>query len=320
MPLGIAGSGLVGVGFETAYGTYAAPAKWLPVRSESMTDSEDKQVLTPIRGLAVASHVKRGYKVIEGDIEFEVTSDTLPYFLYAARTTPARTGATAPFTYTFTPSSVVLPTTAAGVATRKTLTVYVERAGQVFAYKGCSVTSITFSIDEGDLIATARLMGLELDTAQAVAVASFDAWTPFGPGEISFALPNTTERIDADTFSIEINDNGEALNRIKDSGRGPSYIKWGEREVGGSFDHDFSDMSEYNAFNNNSSRTLRVVASHGVNDSVTVDLSSLITTSYPVTLGGALGDLVRASVDFRAVYAGASEYTVTCVTAEDVTA
>lgn len=320
MALGIAGSGLIGLGFETTYGTYAAPTKFVPVRSESLTDSEDKQVLAPIRGLAVASKVKRGYKIIEGDIEFEVTSDVLPYFLYLARTTPARTGASAPYTYTFVPTSVVLPTTASGVTNRKTASIYVERAGQVFAYVGCSVTSVAFSFDNGDLICTVHVMGLELETGESAVAATFDTWTPFGPGDIAIEIPDDTARVDIDTMTVTIQDNGEALNRIKNTGRGPSYIKWGEREVSGTFDHDFSDMTEYNAFNNNSSRSMEILASHGASDEVSIALSSVITTSYPVTLSGALGDLVRASVDFRAVYSGSSEYTITIKTDEDVTA
>lgn len=318
MPLGIGGSGLVGVGFETTYGTYAAPTKFIPVRSESLTHSEDKQVLTPIRGLATASKVKRGYTVEEGDIEFEVTSDTLPYIMYLARCAISKTGAAAPFTYVFTPVSVVLPTTAAGVTARKTATIYIERAGQVFAYLGCSVTSLSFTIDNGDLICTAHIMGLSLDTAQAPVAATFATWEPYGPGTITVELPTGTERVDIDTFTIDIDESGEALNRIRGGGeRGPSYIRWGERTVSGSLDHDFLNMDEFNAFNNNSSRGLTVLAEHSANDSVEIVLSSLITQSYPANLPS-LGDLVRASVDFRAVYGGSSEYQITVVSAEDI--
>jgi hypothetical protein len=316
MALGIGGSGVVGLGFETTYGTYAAPTKWIPVRSESLTDTEDKQILAPIKGVAVASHVKRGYKVIEGDLEFEVTSDLLPYILYCARMTPLKSGA-GPYVYTFTPNSSVLPTTAAGTGNRKTASLYIERAGEQFAYIGSSVTSISFSIDAGDLIATAHWMGLELDTTVAPVAASYGTWAPFGPGDIAVSIPNNAARSDIDTFSIEINDNGEALNRIKAGERGPTYIKWGEREVGGSFDHDFQDMSEYDAFNNNDYRTMRVLASHGASDSVQIDLANIMSTSYPVNLS-ALGDLVRASVDYRAVYQGSNEYTIVCTTAENI--
>lgn len=308
MPLTLGGAGLLGVAFETVYGTYIAPTKWIPIRSESLTHNEEKQVLGPIRGLAVASKVKRGYTIEDGDIEFEVTSDTLLYFLYASRMAITKSVAPAPFTYNFTPVSVVQPTTGAGAALRKTLSIYIERGGEVFAYLGCSVTSLSFTIDNGDLICTAHVMGLTLDTGQAPVASSFPAWNPFGPGTIGIELPSATERIDIDTFSIDINDGGEALNRVKMGSRGPSYVRWGEREVTGSFDHDFLDMTEYNAFNDNTSREMIVVAENDpADDRVQLTLRGLITDSYPINLGG-LGDLVRASVSFRSVYNGSPEY------------
>lgn len=320
MPLTMGGAGVLGVAFEAVYGTFVPPTKFIPIRSESLTHNEDKQVLTPIRGLAVASKVKRGYTVVEGDIEFEVTSDTLIYFLYAARTTPSRVGVAAPFTYNFVPSSVVQPTTAAGEATRKTLSVYIDRGGEEFTYVGCSVGQISFTIDNGDLICTASVVGLDLETDNGATVPAYDAWEPFGPGQIGVELPTGTPRTDMDTFTINIQDNAEALNRIKQGSRSPTYVRWGEREVSGTFDHDFLNLSEYNAFINNTSREWTILATHDANnDQVEITLRGTLLTGYPVNLSS-LSDLIRASVDFRSVYNGAPEYEIEVKTNEDVTA
>jgi Phage tail tube protein len=319
--LGIGGSGVFGLGFEAVYGTRVNATKFIPIRSESLTDNEDKQVLSPIRGVPTASHVKRGYKVVEGDVEFEITSDSIIYFLYLARCAIAKTGA-GPYVYTFTPAATPFPTTAAGANTRKSGSLYVERGGQAFYYVGMNTTSFTFGIDNGDLIGTAHLMGLSLDTAQAPIAPTYSAFAPFGPGDIAISIPNAAPRVDIDTFSIQINDNGESLNRIRQGGaavRGPSYIKWGEREVGGSYDYDFNTLDEYNAFNNNDFRTLRMNANHGAADIVQVDLANIIsTTGGAINLGG-MGDLVRSTIDFRAIYQGAAEYTIAVTTAESIT-
>lgn len=308
--LTMGGAGIFGLSFEAVYGTYVAPTKWIPIRSESVTHTEDKQILRPIRGLAVASKVKRGYTVEEGDIEFEVTSTNLLYMLYASRVAITKS-AGPPYTYNFVPVSVVQPTTGAGAAVRKSLTIQIERGGEVFAYTGCTVTSLSFTIDSGDLICTAHVMGLALDTAQAAVSPTFPAWNPFGPGTIGIELPvGGGARIDIDTFSIEINDGGEALNRIKQGSRGPSYIRWGEREVSGSFEHDFSDLTEYDAFNDNTSRDMAVTATNdALSDQVEITLRSLITNTYPINLGD-IGGLVRATVDFRSVYNGSPEYEI----------
>src|SRR5438067_1784517 len=128
MPFDLAGNGALGVATETTYGTFTAPTKWIPIRSESLRKVENKIYRTNIRGLADRSGAIQGYYHIEGDITFEVTADSLVYFMYASRVVPAK-GALAGggYPYTFTPASVASPTTAAGIAVRKSLSIQVNR-------------------------------------------------------------------------------------------------------------------------------------------------------------------------------------------------
>lgn len=285
--------------------------------------NEDVQYLSPIRGVASVSGFKRGYFQAEGDVEMEVTADLLPYFLYAARMTPTKTGV-GPYTYDFVPADVVLPTTGVGASARKTLSIYVDRAEQPFAYTGMSVGSTSFSIDNGNLIVTFSLLGLDVRTAADGITRPSPTfpttWAPYGPGLVGIELPSGTPRVDIDTFSFDIDDGAESLNRVKMGGRGPSYIRWGEREVSGSFDHDFLDMTEYNAFINKTNRVFKIIGErNAANDSVTITANSFFTDTYPITLGG-IGDLVRASVDFRAIhYNGTAPYSISVKTTENIT-
>ena len=79
MPYELGGTGILGVAFETTYGTYIAPTKWIPIRSESLTEVEDKIYRTNIRGLADRSGAIQGYTHIEGDIEFDISGRRIVY-------------------------------------------------------------------------------------------------------------------------------------------------------------------------------------------------------------------------------------------------
>ncbi len=321
MPLAIGATGVVGVAFESVVGTYVPPTKFMFLESESITWNEDKQYLAPIRGIPGPSALKPGYNQIEGDVTFEVTAEHLLYWLYASRHGITKSGTT-PFTYTFVPANVVSPTTAAtGTTTRRTLSVYVERGGQPFGFAGCTVGNISFSIgDNGNLMATMAVLGRSVDTTVAVATPTYSStWLPYGPGKIGLEIPSGTARSDIDTWSLDISHNAESLNRIKVGTRSPQAIRWGAMETTGSFDQDFNDMVEWNAFINSTVRTMKMIAeNNSTNDHVSVDVAGMISNSYPISLGS-VGDLVRASVDYTAIHnAGNPPYTITVKSAESI--
>ena len=131
MTIEVGGAGYLGVGFETTLGTFVAATKWIPIRSESLVVAEDKQYRMNLRGLADRSGALLSYTHVEGDIEFEVNPEFLPYFLYASRCSITKSGS-GPYTYVFTPAHVAKTTTAAGTTTRKTLSIIVQRSGERF--------------------------------------------------------------------------------------------------------------------------------------------------------------------------------------------
>src|SRR5438093_181838 len=117
----IQGSVILGVGYETTYKTLAAPTFYIPIISETLTLVEDKRYRMNLRGIADRTKGNQGNTHTEGDIQFEVTSDSLLRLLYAGRFGIVKTGAGAPFSYAFTSDPVAFPSTATGGNTRKTL-------------------------------------------------------------------------------------------------------------------------------------------------------------------------------------------------------
>lgn len=320
MPIEIAGIGEFALAFETTYGTFAPPTKFFPIRSESLQKVRDNQYRMNIRGLADRQGPMPSYTHVEGDVEIECTSDVLPYFLYAARVTPSRSGG-GPYVYTFEPANVTLPTTESGVTKRKTLSLYVKRAGTIFGYNGCNIGRFQFSVDGSILIATMSVFGIdEQDTSNVVP--DWPSSDPYGAGEVTIDVgpvsSGAVPRVDIETASIEVQDNMVNEQRLK-TGTGPAYNRWGEREVSGSLDMDFADKDEYDHFVARDTMELILHGSHGVGDTVDIAINAAAWDAYPVGLSG-LGDLVKASVDYHGFYEDQEIYTITVGTDEDVTA
>jgi Phage tail tube protein len=320
----IGGIGTFGIGFETTYGTFVAPTKWIPIRSESLQRIEERQYRENIRGLADRQNPIQGYTRIEGDVRFEVTRDNLVYFLYGSRVDPTHILTGSDHHYTFTPANVTFPTTASGFTARKTLSLYVVRAENVFRYTGCNITQIEFSFDNSVLMCTARIIGIEEDeTSVLTGTPTWVVAQPYSAGQDTIAVGTATPtaRADIDTVTLTINDNGTAEQRIK-AGTGPAFIKWGERETTAAFDYDFNTRTDYDAFRNQTEYQIILKGTHEAtptNDTLIVKYNSFALDSHEVGLSS-IGDLVRARVNGHGFYDTGATYQIDLFTNVDVTA
>ena len=319
MTVDIGGAGALGIGFETTLGTYIAPQKWIPIRSESLTKAEDKIYRTNIRQSADRTGAVKGYQHVEGDVTFEVSADVLPYFLYIARTVPVKTGAMAPWTYTFAPAHTAKATTATGTNTRKTATIHIIKGGHHRGFLGCSVGQLAFTLDSGLLMCTASIIGVnEPDADQTTAT---PAWTtntpPFGPGDITLEIPTGTPRGDADTFSMTINDNLAHQNRLNGQ-RFAAYQNWGERETTLSAEADFDNLTDYNVFTGQTQQAITFKATHSASDEITIVYNAAIQDGFMANLSG-LGDIVRMAMEYHTIHATTESYSIVVKTAESIT-
>lgn len=315
MPLDIGASGFVGIAPETTAGTYAAPTKFFPIRSESLAWTQDTNWRRVIRGTADVLGGVAGNGNVEGDIEMELLEDVLPHFLRAARGTITKTamgGATPThYEYAFVPSSVAIPP--------NTMSITVVRAGTVFSYLGCVVGGMNFGVDNDMATVTFNMLGRR----EAVAAAPVPAYNaddqPFGAGQWSIQIPTATQVFDADGFGLTINDNATAQNRLKNS-LGAQFVSYGERDVELSLDRDFVDRTEYDLFKALTERSLRVRTEKSAEKWVQFTTPATIIDSYDVGLGG-VGDLVRASITYRGTHdaTAGGAYTMTVSTPENIT-
>lgn len=309
MPLGTGAGGLLGIALEATSGTYLAPTKFVPINSESLHNVEATQRRRPIRESADIIGAVAGDEHTEGEIEMEALEDCIVHFLHAARVTVVKGGTLPNFTYTFTPSSIAVPA--------RTLSITVVRSGQVFGYTGCIVGSFTFGITNGMLTFSVSIVGRD-EAAQAAPTATWPSSVPFGAGTYSIEVPTGTPVVDTDTFEWMRNDNPEPQFRLKDTGRGAQFAKFGEGETTLTLGRDFLTRADYDLFKSVTAESITLSATKGVNNSITLLTPVTFKDTYEVGLSGQ-GDLLRANVAyFATIDAAGKSYQIDIATQEDI--
>jgi hypothetical protein len=277
--------------FNTANtpGTYVAPTKFFPFINESIKFVQETVFRRPIRKSADIIGAVSGNVHTEGDIEMECLEDVLIYFLYASRHTIVKSGGSPNFTYTVTPLPNALPV--------RTLSITIERNGQVFGYTGCVVGQFKFSITDGLLMLTLSIIGQD-EASQSLPTPTFSTVVPYGAGQYIVEIPTATAVFDTDTFEWQCNDNATPEYRLKNTGRGAQFVHFGERELTLSVERDFLDRTDYDAFKALTGQSITVTATKGANNSIALLTPVSIKDTYEVGLGGQ-GELIRAQIAYR---------------------
>jgi hypothetical protein len=305
---GIGAGGFMGIALEAVAGTYLAPIKYVPFESESLNWVQDTTFRRPIRQSADNIGAVLGDGRVEGDIGMEFLEDCVVHFLHCARTSVTKTGAGPNFVYAFKGSAVAIP--------QKTMSITIVRNGQIFGYVGVVVSSFTITIEDSMLKFNASLIGRS-EATQTLPTPTFPTTAPFGAGTYDITVGGSPIA-DADSFSFEVDDSGEAQNRIRNV-RGAAFVAYGERTVTLSCDRDFETRAEYDTFKSLTSQAVGLTATKSVNNKVIIDVPVGIREEYQVNLGGQ-GDLIRVSNAWQAVIDGTGNaYTVTIHTQEDIT-
>lgn len=297
MAAGIGAAGILGVAREATAGTYVAPAKYVPILSESLQYSQETIYTRPIRGVADIVHAVPGNTAVEGDIEFEVTHDNLPWFLYAMRGDVVVSGIQPPYVYTFTPTHIGQKS-----ATLTTLSITVVRNGITFGYTQCVVGKLVLTVDDGILVATLSIMAQE-EASESLPTATWPTTAPFGAGQYKIEIPTASQVFDVDNFSFSVDDSAEHAYRLRDTGRGAQFTKFGERTTEITVERDFDSRTDYDAFKALTAQAVhfRATDPNEAENYVDVIMDSAIKDTYEVGLSGQ-GDLVRASITYQGIY------------------
>ncbi len=332
--VGLGAAGIVGIGFEAlaSPGTPLTAAnldKFFPIISETLNFEQAISKRRVIQGSVDPTGSVLGDGIVTGDITMEVLHDVAPYFAYASRaevTKGANSTNGSNFDYTIVGSHVA--------CAPYTLTIYVERNGQVFIYGGCTVTNQSYTITDGYWTVTYSIMGQTEATGTAASSPTITSSEPYPMGSHTIDLENTTDGSIAgadflDQLTFSVNDNASAQYRLE-GGTGPTFISYGERTTMASGTIDFEDRDFYDDYRGAVDESFAHTVSNGANlDSAPAvgtngfiyEIPTAVIETHAVNLSGT-SDLVRASVEWGGDLDSGinSSYRIQCInTTEDIT-
>jgi len=317
MAVGIGAGGFMGIAFESTYGTYAAPTKYFPIKSESFKFMQDTYWRRVIRGNVVTwLGAADGFSHIEGEIEMELMEDALAHFLHATRNTVVKSGAGADKTYTTTPTAI-----ASSASLAKTLSITMVRAGVTFGYVGCVVGKMSFSSDEtGVPMMTMTVVGSDEGSQTLPTPTWLATSTAFGAGMYSVEIPTATQVFDCDGFTFDVDDTPEPQFRLNNT-RKARFIKFGERSVTCKITRDFDGRTEFDAFKALTSTSITIACTKSAVKKITFLLPNAIREAHDGPELTGQGDLIVADVNFNGAFdtATSKDYQITVICQEDIT-
>jgi hypothetical protein len=298
MAIDIGGSGFMGLGFEATVGVYIPPTKFFPILGETMQFQPNNTFRRPIRQTVDQLGMVPGNISTGGTITMEALDDVIVYWLYAMRMGIVKTGATAPYTYTCTPTQGLVP--------NRTLSLTIVRAGTAFGFTGCVVSKMTLSVQNGLLQADMDIVGTN-ENSVALPTSTYLNSAPFGPGQWNIQIPTPTQIFDMDTFSFSIDEKAAAQYRLKNTGanqgRGAQFVAYAERTIQMTASRDFVDRTDYQAFQNNIPQSISIQAVASANSSITFTIPVAYKSTYDVPLGQQ-GNLIRGNLTYDTVIDG----------------
>lgn len=313
MPAGIGAAGSIGVGFETVPGTYVAPTKFIPVRSEGLKFMQEINYTRPIIKTSVDPvYAVKGPAHVEGDIELELTTDTFVYFLHLARMTVNKAGSAPDFVYTFTPA-------ATAQEANKIASITTVRNGAVFGYTGMVVGGMSVTVENGMLVGTMHMMGRN-EATQSAPTESYLELAPLGADSLAIEIPSASAITDAGSFTFDLDDNAEAQFRL--GSLAAQYIGYGERTVKADIERDFIDKTQYDLFKALTAQSVHFRSEDPADADRYIDF--LVDTanmdSYESTLEGQ-GDIITAALSFTGRYnfSNSRSYQIEVGSVEDIT-
>jgi hypothetical protein len=287
MTVGIGGGGFLGVAFEIVMGTYVAPTKFFPIKSEKLEFMEAQVQRRTIRQSVDAIGTVVGNTHIGGPIDMELLPEALVYFLHASRNTVSKVVGP-PAVYTYTPSSSFTPP-------NKTLSITTVRNGIAQGWVGCAVSNFKITVGtDGIAMFQCDIIGMDEATQGVPAGPIFPTTSPMGSGSYNVQLPTASQVADVDTFALDVKDNAAAEFR-QYTDRKPRFIGFKQRDVTFTCERDWQSRAELDAFKAGTVESTRVIATLDTNNIIQVTCAAAVKTTYQITGLTGQGDIIRAT-------------------------
>jgi hypothetical protein len=286
----------LGIGKQTAFGTGAAPTKFIDASSLTLTPLFEKAYKTTLSYRAPVTFFP-GQKYSEAEFEAylwpEGGWESILHAFFQSVTTTTLSSTHGVYQHVFTPAAL-----------NTSLTYYTLEAGydpglQALRAKDCVVDSIefTFSSEDPPMASVAAVGGEALVVSRATP--SYPAVRPFQNPDISLLIGGSAAELQE--LTIELNNN---LERQHDLAAVLRAIELQNLEVSGSFSVRFRNAAHLNSFLNASETSLKVtltgpVAAGSHNYRLEVELPRIVYDAWEAEISEA--ELLVEDVDFRAL-------------------
>lgn len=307
MPQFIGAQTVVGIAFETTYGTWVAPTRFFPVKSESLSEPFAHVARRLIRGVADNLGHVAGNHHVEGDLVMELYPDLLPYFLYVSRNSISKSGA-GPWTYTTTPTHVGDST----ALTKPSISINVFKAGESFGFRGCVVSGMEIGVEEGIPILTVHIIGSQ-ESDQADPTPTFlTTDVPVNATGWNIQIPDASQIFTVENVTWSVNDNCEPQFRLGNTGA--QWVKFGEREVKAEAVRDFNSRTEFDAYKAVTATSFTLILTEGAR-SVTIKMANVTRETYEIDPSDDQGSPVMATINYMGNYniATSKAYEIVCI-------
>jgi hypothetical protein len=138
-----------------------------------------------------------------------------------------------------------------------------------------------FSVDSGICQMKMTMIG-RAEASQALPTPTFPiSDLPFSAGMYSIQVPTASQLFDVNDFTLTVNDNGEAQNRLQNS-TFAQWVKFGQREVQLELERDYTDRTEWDAFKLLTAASVTVLVQRNANKSVQFKLPNAVRDTHEV--------------------------------------
>ena len=294
MPQYIGAQTIVGISFETVYGTFVPATRFFPVKSENLTEPFKHVARRLIRGVADNLGHVQGNHNVEGDLVMELYPDVLPYFLYVSRVSIVKTGA-GPYQYVTTPVHVGDST----ALTKPSISINVFKAGESFGFCGCAVSGWDLSVEDGIPIITVHIIGSkELDQADPTPV-FLTTDVPVTAVGWAIQIPDASAILTVEDVTFSVNDNAEPQFRLGNTGA--QWVKFGEREVKAECTRDFNSRAEFDLYKVVTATSVTIILTQG-SKIVTIKMANVTRETYEIDGSTDQGSPVMAKISYMGNY------------------
>ena len=310
---------VIGVGMENAAarGTPVTPQMWIPGRTPTgVAPVLEKTPLRETRGTKVNSYASEiTQKRVEGDLEFNVRSESIGYLLRSLlgkSTSTSGSGGTFNHAFEILPNNPQHPTLTLGLS---------QPGNQDYIYAKALVRSLKLDISPDDLVrATVSFIGAsEAEKSPAYTVAFSDADYHFRHQDVSIKLAATVDELPSASavklknFSLEIPNGGRVDQNISELN--PGDVLATSFDITGSFELDLKDTNLHDVYDGGEYQALEITIERadveigsGVNPSLVITLPKISISGW--TPNRPIDDVVREQISFMAHYDGDEDYAV----------